>query len=80
MRTKRAFKIKQKTFFIKQIFFVGGESDFKDAEATCVESVDEIKNALGWKTCMISILSEIFRPYEHVFVALFRKLETNYPR
>ena len=31
------------------------------------------KNALDWKICSISILSEGFSPYKHVLAALFRK-------
>ena len=31
------------------------------------------KNASYWKTCSMSMFSQIFRPYKHVLVALFRK-------
>ena len=31
------------------------------------------KNALDWKICSISIISEIFCPYKHVLAGLFRK-------
>ena len=31
------------------------------------------KNVLDWKKCPISMLSEIFNPYKHVLVAIFRK-------
>ena len=31
------------------------------------------KNAFDWKTCSMSIFSEILSPYKHVLAALFRK-------
>ena len=46
----------------------------KGAEVTCVEIASEIKkNALDQKTCLISMFSGIFSPYNHVLAALFRK-------
>ena len=52
----------------------------KGAEATCVNIATEKKNALRWKTCSISIFSEIFSPYNYVLAALLRKKDTRFPR
>ena len=46
---------------------------FKGGEATCVEISTEQKKASDWKTCLISMFSEIFSPYKLVLAALFRE-------
>ena len=56
------------------------EARVEGAEATCVEIATKTKKILDWKTCPISMFSEIFSPYKLVAAALFRKQETNFPR
>lgn len=53
---------------------------FKGEEATRVEIVNEMKKCSRLKDFLISMFNEIFSPYKHVLVTLFRKQETNFPR
>ena len=88
LKTKRGFKMKLKAFFITSKWLpmkhfledFMEEPDFKGGEATCLDTVTEMKNVLDWTTCLISMFSELFSPYEHALAALFRKWETSYPR
>ena len=53
----------------------------KDAEATCVIIITEVKNCFRLKDMLnFNVLPQVFIPYKYALQALFRNRETNFPK